>query len=87
MTRSYGFAACTISKVWPATVTCPVRLVPVFATIRNETIPGPLRFPPGGSTIHGESLFAIHGHPAAVATVATAIPSAALNDLGATVTV
>jgi hypothetical protein len=67
-----------------ATVTCPVRLLPGFAWIVNETVPEPDLFVPGGTTIQGESLVTVHEHPVPVTTVAIAVPAASLNDVGAT---
>ncbi len=73
-----------MANVCPATVSTPSRLLPGFGWIVIETVPGPDRVAGGGTTIQVESLVTVQEHPAAVPTVATAVPPSSLNDLGAT---
>ena len=74
-------------NVWPATVTTPSRLLPGFGWIVIETVPGPDRVAGGGTTIQDAPLDTVHEQPAAVPTVATAVPPSSLNDRGATLAV
>lgn len=78
------FFAWSMANVCPATVSTPSRLLPGFGWIVIETVPGPDRVAGGGTTIQVESLVTVQEHPAAVPTVATAVPPSSLNDLGVT---
>ena len=73
-------AACVTLKVWPATVTGPVRDVPsMLAATLNDTVPLPVPVAPAVTVIQLALLVAVRAQPVVPVTVTVATPPAALT--------
>jgi hypothetical protein len=71
-----GGAAWLTVKVWPATVSVPLRAAPVFAATLNSTEPGPLPLVPDVMLSHDALLLAVQLQPLVVEIV-TGLPGPA----------
>jgi hypothetical protein len=61
--------ACVTVKVFPATVSVPVRCGPVFAATENWVVPLPLPLPAAVIVIHESLLVAVQAQPVTVVTL------------------
>ena len=66
-----GAAACDTVKVWPATVSVPVRAGPGFTAAANASVPLPVPAAAPVSVNHAALVLAVHAHVAAEAVTAT----------------
>jgi hypothetical protein len=74
--KAHG-AACVTVKVWPATVTVPVRSAPAFAATATLTVPFPVPVPPLATVSHAALLVALQAQVLPAVTPTLAVSPAA----------
>lgn len=72
-------ASCVTVNVFPATVSVPLRLAPVFAATVKLTVPLPLPLLPALIVIQLSLLVAVHVQPAVVVIFELPLPPAAVK--------